>query len=163
MPRGLPLRTTNTMVDVYGAELLGSRFCQSLLIAPGVLGDGVDVVGERQRRDVGLEAVDDRARLLARSAVRLVDVDRLPGLLLPLRRERLVDVLVQLARRIVGDVQQLHLRLRAPGAQHSKTAATSSTFIFTFDMFCSFVLRFCFVSQKFTCARPMKTYSVGRS
>ena len=34
MPRGLPLRTTNTMVDVYGAELLGSRFCQSLLIRP---------------------------------------------------------------------------------------------------------------------------------
>ena len=39
---------------------------------PG-LGDGVDVVGQRQRDHVGLQPVDDRARLLARAAVRLLD------------------------------------------------------------------------------------------
>ena len=142
-----------------GRRVVGQPRLPAALDAPGVLGDGVDVVRQRQRRDVGLQAVDDRARLLARSAVRLVDVDRLPGLLLPLRRERLVDVLVQLARRIVRDVQQLDLRLRAFPRPASRTAATSSTFIFAFDMFCSFLGS----AQKFTCARPMMTYSVARS
>ena len=32
MPFGLPLRTRNTIVDVYGELFCGSRFCQ-----PGVL------------------------------------------------------------------------------------------------------------------------------
>jgi hypothetical protein len=40
-------------------------------------------LGERQRHHVGLEAVDHRARLLARAAVRLLDRDGLAGLLLP--------------------------------------------------------------------------------
>ena len=66
----------------------------------------VDVVGERQRDDVGLEAVDDRARLASRAAVRLVDGDVLPGLGLPLLGEGGVDRLIQLAGRIVGDVQE---------------------------------------------------------
>src|SRR5439155_7414424 len=68
--------------------------------------DGVDVVGQGQRDDVGLEAVDDRSGLLARAAMRLVDGDRLARLLLVARDERGVDRLVQLARRVVGDIQQ---------------------------------------------------------
>ena len=145
-----------------GRRVVGQALLPAALDAARVLGDGVDVERQRQRRDVGLEAVDDRARLLARSAVRLVDVDRLPGLLLPLRRERLVDVLVQLARRIVGDVQQLDLRLRGPRAA-SKTPpppATPSSSPSTCSV--SFVLRSA-SSQKFACARPMKTCSVSRS
>ena len=42
--------------------------------------------------DVGLQAVDHRAGLLARAPVRLLDGHRLAGLLLPLIAERLVDV-----------------------------------------------------------------------
>ena len=34
IPLGFPLRTTKTIVDVYGAELFGSRFCQSLFTRP---------------------------------------------------------------------------------------------------------------------------------
>ena len=34
MPLGLPLRTRNTIVDVYGVLLLGKRFCQSLATKP---------------------------------------------------------------------------------------------------------------------------------
>ena len=94
------------MVEVYGALLSGRRFCQSAGDQLAVLGDRVDVVGERQRHDVGLEAVDDRARLLARAAVRLVDGDVVAGLRLPVLGEGRVEVLVELARRVVGDVQQ---------------------------------------------------------
>ena len=75
-----------------------------------LLGDLVDVVGERERDDVGVEAVDDRARLLARAAVRLLDGDDVAGLRLPVRRERGVVLLVELARRVVRDVQQRHVR-----------------------------------------------------
>ena len=45
-------------------------------------------------------------RLLARAAVRLVDRDVLAGLLLPVGDEGRVDVLVELARDVVGDVEQ---------------------------------------------------------
>ena len=77
----------------------------------------VDVVGERQGDDVGLEAVDDRARLASRAAVRLVDGDVLPGLGLPLLGEGDVDRLIQLAGRIVGDVEERDgLGLGATGA-----------------------------------------------
>ena len=58
MPFGLPLRTRNTIVDVYGVLLCGRRFCQSAGSSFAVVGDRVDVVGERQRDDVGVEAVD---------------------------------------------------------------------------------------------------------
>ena len=69
----------------------------------------VDVAGERQRHDVGVEPVDDGARLLAGAAVRLVDRDVLAGLLLPVLGEGRVVVLIELARRIVGDVEQRRL------------------------------------------------------
>jgi len=34
MPLGFPLRTRKTIVELYGALLWGSRFCQSLAISP---------------------------------------------------------------------------------------------------------------------------------
>ena len=86
MPFGLPLRTSSTIVDVYGALLCGSRFCQSAAISLPIVGDRVDVVGERERDDVRFESVDDGAGLFARAAVRLVDGDVLTGLRLPLLR-----------------------------------------------------------------------------
>jgi hypothetical protein len=69
-------------------------------------GDLVDVIGQRQGDDVGLQAVDHRAGLLARAAVALVDGQGLADLVLPVLGVGGVDVLVELARRIIADVQQ---------------------------------------------------------
>src|SRR6185312_15812326 len=71
-----------------------------------VVRDRVDVRGQRQRDHVGRQAVDHRARLAARAAVRLVDGDRVAGLLLPVLGEGFVEVDVQLAGRIIRDVEQ---------------------------------------------------------
>ena len=80
----------------------------------GLRGDRVDVAGERQRHHLRLEAVDHRARLRARAAVRGLDVERRVALGLPVRVERLVELAVELARRVVGDVEQRG-RLRLAG------------------------------------------------
>ena len=77
-----------------------------------LLGELVDVTGERQRDDVGLEAVDDRARLFAGAAVRLLDRDVFAGLLFPVLDERGVELLIELARRVIGNVQQRRLGQR---------------------------------------------------
>ena len=72
-------------------------------------GDGVDVIGQRQRDDVGLQAVDHGARLRAGAAMRLLDLDALAGFLLIGRGERLVEIRIELARRIVGHVEQRNI------------------------------------------------------
>ena len=80
--------------------------------------DRVDVVSERQRHDVGVEAVDHRARLRARASMRLLDRDLLAGLGLPMRREGRIEFAVHLAGRIVGHVEQFDLAralLTGPG------------------------------------------------
>ena len=93
------------MTEVVGAALFGSRLAQSSGISlPRAM--RVDVARLVHRHDVGLEAVDHRARLLARAAVRLVDRDVLAGLLLPAALERRIDLLVELARDVVADVEQ---------------------------------------------------------
>ena len=115
MPFGLPLRTRNTIVDVYGALLFGEELDPAWRDEPG-LGDRLDVVGEGERHDVGFEAVDHRARLPARAGVRLAERDFLPTRLRrPVLGERLIECAVQLARRIVGDVQERGLRLSGQG------------------------------------------------
>ena len=103
--------------------LSGRRVCQLGGEQLRFLGDRVDVVGQRQRHDVGLQPVDHRAGLLARSAVRLLDRDRLPGLRLPIPCERGVVVLVQLARRIVGDVEDRQRTGRAGVRKRSEPHA----------------------------------------
>ena len=70
--------------------------------------------------DVGIEARDDGQRLLARSAVRLVDGDRLAGLGLPLGGESGIDVLIELARDVIGDVQDCRLREHDNGHQEQE-------------------------------------------
>src|ERR1700733_661719 len=49
-----------------------------------------EVIGQRERRNVGLQPIDDGARLLARAAVALVDRDLLAGSRKPLGGKRLV-------------------------------------------------------------------------
>ena len=72
---------------------------------PPLDGELVDIVRQRQRGHVGVDPVDDRAGLLARPSVRLVDGDRVPCLLLPIFCEGLVVFDVQLPRGIVADVE----------------------------------------------------------
>jgi hypothetical protein len=73
-----------------------------------VLDQCVGVPGQRQRGHVGIETVDDRARLLARAAVRLLDRHVLARLALPVPGKSLVEFDVQLARRVVAHVEQRH-------------------------------------------------------
>ena len=68
--------------------------------------DGVDVVGQCERDDIRLQAVDHGARLRARAAMRLLDLDALAGFFLIGRDKRLVEIGVEFARRIVGHVEQ---------------------------------------------------------
>src|SRR5215813_12217171 len=62
--------------------------------------DRVDVIGQRERDHICLQAVDNGARLRARAAMRLLDLDALSALLLISRDEGLVEFGVEFARRI---------------------------------------------------------------
>ena len=76
-----------------------------------VLDQGIHVRSQTQGHHVGIQAVDHRAGLLARAAMRLLDRHILTGLGLPVLGEGLVVLHIQLARRVVGDIQQRHLLL----------------------------------------------------
>ena len=81
----------------------------------GLRDDGVDVAGERERDDLRVEAVDHRPRLGAGAAVRALDVEGRVAERLPVRVEGGVVVPVELARRVVGDVEELGLRVGRAG------------------------------------------------
>jgi len=70
--------------------------------------DGSDVPRQTERDDVGLQAVDDRAGLFARSAVRLLDGDGFARLVLVIVGKCLVDLLVEFACGIVRHIEKLH-------------------------------------------------------
>ena len=118
---GVPLAHDEHDRRRVGRAVVGQPLLPVLGDAPRLRRDGVDVVGQPQRHHVGVEAVDHRAGLLAGAAVRLADVHRLAGLLLPLLPERRVDVLVELARRIVRDVEQLHRAIRPCRARRRRS------------------------------------------
>ncbi len=100
--------------------------CQLAGIRAALRRERIDVVSQGQGHHIGLEPFDHRPRLLARSAVALVDDHRIAGLGLPVCGKRLVVVLVQLASGIVGHVQQLdgggRKRLCSYEAQHESGA-----------------------------------------
>ena len=93
------------MVDVYGELLLGSRDCQFCRQEAALLCDGVDVVCERKRDDIGLQADDYRTRLLARAVMRLIDRDVVARFCFPRFCKGGVDLLIELPRWIIGDIQ----------------------------------------------------------
>ena len=70
------------------------------------LGQQVDVIGLVHGDDVGFQAVNHTAGLLAGAAVRLVDGQGLAGRLLPVFGEGDVVVLVKLAGDVVAHVEQ---------------------------------------------------------
>ncbi|MNV70275.1 hypothetical protein D3C71_1632290 [compost metagenome] len=98
--------------------------------------DFVDIGGQSQSDHVAGQAVDDGAGLLAGPAVRLFDGEGRAALFTPVREEGFVIGAVELARRVIGDVEQGGLRPLALGATaesqraerksgcaHQKTAA----------------------------------------
>ncbi len=70
-------------------------------------GELIDVTGESERHDVGLEAVDHGTGLLAGAAVRLLDRDIFARRRLPMLGECHVEVLIELARRVIRYVEKL--------------------------------------------------------
>ena len=66
----------------------------------------VGVTGQSQRGYIGVQAVDDGAGLLARAAVRLLDTHVLPGFAFPVLGKGLVEFGIQLAGRVIRDVEQ---------------------------------------------------------
>ena len=88
------------------------------------LGDGVDVVGQRERDDIGRQPIDDRARLPAGPAMRGADAQRLAGAGLPGSGEGGIVLAVEFARRVIADIQQLARRLARAAAAGSSGAAS---------------------------------------
>ncbi len=76
-----------------------------MLEQPGPF-DRVDIPGQAERHHIGLQTVDDRQGLLARAAMRLLDGDLCTGLLQVIGSEGVVDRLIKLAGRIIGDIEQ---------------------------------------------------------
>ncbi len=58
--------------------------------------EGIDVVSQAERGDVGLKAIDDGPSLFARSAMRLFDRDLLTCFRFPVGDEECVDLFVEL-------------------------------------------------------------------
>ena len=74
----------------------------------------VDVRGEGERHDIGLEPVDHAAGLFTGTSVGLFYNDRVAGLDFPVRSKSRVELGVKFARRIVGDVEELDIFSRRP-------------------------------------------------
>ena len=70
--------------------------------------DDINVSGEGESDDIGSEAVDHGAGLLAGATVGLLDIELFPVFLLPLRGERLVDIDVEFTGGIVGNIEEFH-------------------------------------------------------
>ncbi len=95
---GLPLRTRNTIVDVYGALLFGSRLSQfngSSFACCAML--SMSAARASVTTSPGKPSMT-RARLAPRPAVRLIDAHRLAGLRLPILGEGHVERLVSAPR-----------------------------------------------------------------
>jgi len=71
----------------------------------GLFRNRIDVIGDRQRHDVGFQSIDHGPGLLAAATVRLFHHDLLPLLLLPVRGEGPIEFLIEFTGRIVGDIQ----------------------------------------------------------
>ena len=97
------------MVDVYGRAVVGQQGLPVLRQEAALLRDGINIVCERQRDDIGLQADDHRTGLLSRTVVRLIDRDVVARFGFPRFRKGGVDLLIKFPRWIIGDVQQLDI------------------------------------------------------
>src|SRR5262249_32319829 len=87
----------------------------------------------RECDHVRVQTIDHRTRLATRAGVRLFDRHALVMLLFPLLREAFVELAIQLARRVVADIEQRHpagvLTATAPREQrqHAETSRNRSS------------------------------------
>ncbi len=122
IPLGLPLRTRNTIAEVKGVLLYGQTGLPVGRQQIGLVVNRVDIVGQPQRYDVGLQSVDHRARLFARAAMGLVDCHHLAGLRLPIGGKCRVVFLVEFASGVIRDIENRLLVAgggRNPGRRHN--------------------------------------------
>jgi len=112
MPFGLPLRTGTRSSRCIGEALSGNLFCNPRE-SKTFTRDGVDIIGERERDDVGLQSRRLPRAPASRSPMRLLDLDALAGLLVIGGGKRLVEVDIKLARRIVDALSSVTSR-RSP-------------------------------------------------
>ena len=86
---------------------------------PAATRDLVDIIGKCKCDDVGFEPIDHSSSLLAGAPMRLLDPYFLIRGCRPLFSERSVDILIQLPRGVVGDIEQCHVSLRYRRRQDS--------------------------------------------
>ena len=90
---------------VVGLRPIGQS-CDPAIGDEAVLVHGLDIRGQTERDDIGLQfATGDQTSLVRRATVRLSDRDGLAGFLLKVCGESRVDLLVKFPRWIVRDVQ----------------------------------------------------------
>ena len=70
----------------------------------GLVGDGIDIIGQPQGGDIGIKPIDDRPALRARSAMAHAEIDILTGLLFPAGGKGGIKRGIKLAGGIVGDI-----------------------------------------------------------
>ncbi len=119
------------MVDVYGVLLSGNSFCQLASIILPLRTMALMSAASASVTHVRLVAVDHGTCLAARAAVRRLEIDLLPRLGFPVPGERSVVLLIELARRVVRDVEERDGVRGARGARqqdHRGSHADESAF-----------------------------------
>ena len=76
-----------------------------VFIDTATFSNGIHVVSQCQRHNIGFNTVDDGSRLFTRTAMRLADHNVVARFLLPVRAEGLIVLLVQFTRWIVRYVK----------------------------------------------------------
>ena len=106
--------------DEHDDRVVGHRLVVEPRLPVGLdeprLGDGLDVGPHRERDDVGIQSVDHRPGLAPGGRVRLLDRDRGAMLRLIALGEGVIDLPVELARRVVRDVEEVDGRRLAVGS-----------------------------------------------
>ena len=94
-----------------------------------------------KRHHIGVQPIDDRARLSARTTIRCADRHGLAGLLFPILRKFRVEIGIEFTRRIIADIEQRGvghgLRDKRPfePATSLASSATAPNNIFTHGLF----------------------------
>jgi hypothetical protein len=72
----------------------------------GFFANRIDVISQRKRDHISFQTIDHGPRLLARTAVGLLDGERIARLGFPVFRKSGVEFLIQLARRVIRHIEQ---------------------------------------------------------
>jgi hypothetical protein len=78
----------------------------------GLLVNGINIVGQGQRHNIGSQTVNHRPALFARTTVGLADNHGFTGLRFPVAGKGSIIFLKELAGRIVGGIQESYFSMR---------------------------------------------------